>query len=236
MSMSKELLNYDTILFDFDGVLVEPTDDSVFLQADKKAFNELVESSSSDLFHIQAKHGTGEERAETVRKVFTDSYDIDPDEYWERREWEAFQYQKMLMWNRIKEPYPEVTDVLSEISKHFKTGIVSNNQDRTVHWAVEFFGWDGHFEMYRGRTPTTNGLCRQKPKPDYLKEIAEELKSEVGLYVGDKETDLVAAKAAGFNSVLLQRPEIEMSLEHTEPDFVISNLAEILELLGLASR
>jgi len=229
--MSGEPESHETVVFDFDGVLIEPTDDTIFLQADKKAFTTLVGSHSSDLARIQAEHGTGNERATVVREVFEDSYDVNPDEYWEQRESQAFQYQKILMCHNTKELYPEVSKVLSEIPRSVKTGIVSNNQDRTIRWAIKFFGWDEYFDVYRGRDPTTKGLCLQKPDSYYLKEVTEELQVRTGLYIGDKETDLIAARAAGLNSALLQRPENDISLECVRPDYEISNLTEILELL-----
>lgn len=229
--MSGESASHEAVIFDFDGVLVEPTDDTIFLQSDKKAFTTLTGSHSDDLTRIQAKHGTGSERATIVRDVFGDSYDVDPNEYWERRESQAFQYQKHLMCHKIKQSYPEVNKILSEIPGSINTGIVSNNQDQTIRWAITFFGWDEYFDVYRGRDPTTKGLCLQKPDSYYLREVTEELQVQTGLYIGDKETDLIAARALGLNSVLLQRPENDVSLERTEPDHKISNLTEILELV-----
>jgi phosphoglycolate phosphatase-like HAD superfamily hydrolase len=86
------------------------------------------------------------------------------------------------------------------------------------------------FTVVRGREPGLEGFRRRKPEPYYLLETMERLGADRGLYVGDRETDMVAAERAGLEGVFVAREHnADVELE-VEPAARIGSLAELAAL------
>ena len=98
--------------------------------------------------------------------------------------------------------------MLSDLAGEYDLGLVSNNYDPLVSAVVEAFQLDA-FAYTRGRDLGVDGYCRRKPDPHYLEEALDALERTHGIYVGDRETDIVAAERAGLEPVFIRRPENE---------------------------
>jgi len=124
---------------------------------------------------------------------------------------------------------PDV-DALATLADAHDLGLVSNNYHRAVEAVVDGHGLDV-FAVARGRDPGVAGFRRRKPEPYYLREALDRLDADAGLYVGDRETDLVAAERAGLDGVFLRREHNAAAALSTEPTAVIDSLAEVETLL-----
>jgi phosphoglycolate phosphatase-like HAD superfamily hydrolase len=120
--------------------------------------------------------------------------------------------------------------VLAALADEHELALVSNNYHRVVETVVDHHGLDV-FAAVRGREPGVTGFRRRKPEPYYLCETLDRLDADTGLYVGDRETDLLAADRAGLDGVFLRREHNAAVSLTTEPTAVIDSLAEVERLL-----
>ena len=95
--------------------------------------------------------------------------------------------------NYMTKPFDKITELLAALRAHgIKVGIVSNKPDDAVAiLSEEYFG--ELVDMSVGDRPD----IRKKPAPDPLLYAAKALGSDRFVFVGDSETDIMAAKNAG---------------------------------------
>jgi HAD superfamily hydrolase (TIGR01549 family) len=218
-------VSYDAVVFDFDGVLVEPTESSVLETAAENAFEALgVDPSKEDVETF-----AGSVTPEKIRAVGR-RRDVDPDRLWRRREHDASLAQRVQARLGRKPPYDDI-DALSALDR--PTGVVSANQHATVEWILSHFGLDG-FETVYGREPSIRGVERKKPNPHYVDLAFSDLDSETPLYVGDNPSDVVAADRAGADSAFVRRPhrvDFDLSVYDADPTYDVDGLEDIVDIV-----
>lgn len=213
--------DYDAIVFDNDGVIVEPTDRAHITDAVYEAFRELGHDTDRDAVDRAVADGAGP--AGTVGAADV-AGSIDVETFWTRREERAAATQKRLVRDGTKALYDDVT-VLETLDA--RMGMVSNNQHETVAFIVDHYGLD-FFETVHGREPSVAGAERKKPDPYYLERALAELGTRDALYVGDSEVDIAAARRADVDSAFLRR-------EHSaDTDLAVEPTYEVPDLRGLA--
>lgn len=218
---------YDAVLFDNDGVLLGRTRYDVLQAAAWDAF-ETVGVSDPDPDDVEriVVGVTPEE----LRDV-ADTYDVDPTGLWKARDQAAFEGQRKEMRAGRKTPYEDVS-VLGKLRSPL--GIVSSNQQATVEFALDHFGLGGLFETAYGREPTVDSLIQKKPNPYYLDRALADLGAEHGLFIGDNESDIVAANNAGIDSAFIRRPHrTEYDLSVT-PTYDFENLHDLVAICSAA--
>jgi len=102
-----------------------------------------------------------------------------------------------------EDPYDDV-DALRHLDASL--GVVSSNQQATVDAVLDHFGLSGRFEVAYGREPSIASLSRKKPSPYYIERALEDLGAETAIFVGDNESDVLAADNAGIDSAFVRRP------------------------------
>jgi phosphoglycolate phosphatase-like HAD superfamily hydrolase len=109
-------------------------------------------------------------------------------------------------------------------------GVVSNNQRRIVASVLAAHGLQDLFGTIRARDPTLDSLDRKKPAPTYLEAAMADLDIERPLYVGDSETDVLAANRAGVDTAFLRREHnADVSLS-VDPTYEVTGLDEVVAL------
>jgi phosphoglycolate phosphatase len=95
---------------------------------------------------------------------------------------------------KLMEPMPGVFDVLAALRPTWRLGMATN-RGSTVPGVVQRFGLD----RYLGAAVGVLDVARPKPYPDVVLECLARLgvPPAAGVYVGDAESDLAAARAAG---------------------------------------
>ncbi len=214
---------YDAVLFDMDGVLVEPTQPDTARQAIDRAFAEFdVEPRDED---VDALLNVSVERVEDVCR----RHGLDVDEFWRVRERRIAEAQTRSFDDGGKQPYPDV-GVVEELNGS-SLAVVSNNQQPTVDYVVDGLGFGDRFEAVQARGPQVADLRRKKPSPYLLESTLSELDVEDALYVGDREKDVAAAESAGVDSALVRRSHNAELEPRWSPDHELDGLDGLKKLL-----
>lgn len=107
-----------------------------------------------------------------------------------------------------------------------RIGICSNKPDDLCHKLIKDLGIAQYFDVILG---SGSGLPR-KPDPAPLLEVIRQLESRpaAALYIGDSETDVKTARAAGVDVVLVSYGYTERPATELGADKVYASLAEIV--------
>ena len=212
-------MDYDAIIFDNDGVLVTPTARELWRTASRLAFQDLgvLDALPDDIERMD-----GYSLSVLVRRCA--HYGVATGEFWRRRETYAARAQRHEFRHGGKTTYDDV-DVLHSLAP--PVGIVSNNQQATIDFLVEYYGLDRSVETHYGREPTLDGLVRMKPSSHYLRQAVEDLGAATPLYVGDSSVDVAAAADLGIDSAFIRRPHRAGYEPTPEPTYEIDSLADL---------
>ncbi|SFR93688.1 haloacid dehalogenase superfamily, subfamily IA, variant 1 with third motif having Dx(3-4)D or Dx(3-4)E [Halomicrobium zhouii] len=217
--------DYDAIVFDNDGVLIEPTDRERLYDAVHRSFEH---------FDVVAEEALVRRAVEEDDLPFDDvreTHGLDPGEWWARREAAAVEIQREEIRSGTKALYEDV-EALFELDHAL--AIVSNNQHETIEFIVEHHGLREHFETYYGRDPTVEGAERKKPDPHYVERALDELGTTDALYVGDSEKDVVAAERAGIDSAFLRREHRRDLTLAADPTYEFADLRGLVDAVASA--
>lgn len=219
-------MTYDAAVFDMDGVLVERTPSWVF---DDAATGALEAFGLHD--HSDAEHET----IRSSRRIRSDDghalaerAGADLEALWKEREHRVAEGQQEAIAREEKGLYDDA-QALTDTDLDF--GIVSNNQHRMVEHVLDHFELEG-FETYYGRQPTFEGLDLCKPDTTYLERALADLDADDAVYVGDRESDVNVAHAAGIDSAFVRREFNADDELGTEPTYDVDSLFDLRRELG----
>ena len=218
------MTGYDSVLFDSDGILVEPPGYETKVEATRAAFEEVGVAQANQQHIDDLVTGTTIERLHEICAT----YGLDVDTFWEARERldEQSQFEKFEAGSRVR--YDDVT-AISNLSQ--TCGVVSNNHHSTIEFVLDFFDLRPLFDIYYGREKTVESLELKKPNTHYLDQALTELGAESALYVGDSESDVIAAHQTGVDSVFVRRPHCEDTTLSVIPTYEINSLHEIAKIV-----
>ena len=214
---------YDAVIFDNDGVLLTLTSMDAHREGAREA---LVEAGADDPDNEAIETMSIGVTVEKLEDICA-TYDLDPAQTWRIRDRVLSEKQQAEMRAGEKTPYDDIHHL-----ERFECplGVVSSNQQATVEFAYDHFDLHGHFETVHARPPTIESLRRKKPEPYYVEAAMESLGAERPLFVGDNESDVQAAEAAGIDSAFIRRPHrTEFDLSVT-PDHEVHSLEDVLAL------
>ena len=218
-------MRYDAVLFDNDGVLTHLTELSVLRRAVEQAFDEVGITEPAEE-HVEALTiGVSPDVLESV----TGEYDIHPERFWKHRDQHATAAQQREIEVGNKPLYDDFDAILD---LPVPRGIVSSNQHPTVEHILEWYDVGEHFETYYGREMSVEGLRRKKPATYYLDRAIDDVGAGNPVYVGDSESDIVAANNAGMDSVFIRRDHREGVELSVDPTAEIKSLAELPTVLN----
>lgn len=229
---------YDAVLFDMDGVLLSGagTDPEVYREAARAAVADCgVADPPADGLEALGGAGLGDDLTAAC-----DDLGVDLGAFWAAREDHAARISRDRLERGSREPFDDVA-VLHDLAAGdvecdrfdgggVSLGVVSNNRQATVEFVAEWAGFDDAVSLLRGRDPTVEGYRRRKPDPHYLSEALDDLDADDALYVGDRETDLLAAERAGADGAFVRRSHnADADLGRT-PDYELDSLWELRRL------
>ena len=169
--------------------------------------------------------------ANLVRSVADFDLEIDPAVIWPRRERKlsAIELESLATGER---PFYDDTTVIDALAgREIPLGIASNARHRTVRGVVAHADWEASIGAIRGQHFDPMDWYRHKPEPDYIVDVIDQLGTTTGLYVGDAESDIVAAHRAGLESVFVRRPHNRDQDLDVAPDYTIDGLDDLLMLV-----
>jgi len=218
---------YDGLLLDNDGVLVELVSHETIAAGlrthGESHLRSLGVDPHQELFDA---FNVGAQRAEI--SALAERHGVDPGTLWRCRDDAVEATLRAATRAGNKDPYHDI-DALAALE--LPRGVVSNNQRRIVEFVLSAHGLREQFDTVRAREPTLASLDQKKPAPTYLDRAVVDLGIERPLYVGDSETDVLAARRAGVDVVFLRRGHnADVSLS-ADPTYEAGSLNEVVTIL-----
>jgi HAD superfamily hydrolase (TIGR01549 family) len=215
------------LLFDMDGVLIEGrgADDAVHERACEDALEEYGVDVPDRHRAALATYEYEDDFVDACRAV-----GVDPTDFYAARERHSARRIVERLRAGERGLYPDV-DAIDRLADRHRLGLVSNNYQPAVEFVVDHHGLDA-FDFARGRDVGVDGFRRRKPDPHYLCEGLDALDADAGYYVGDRETDVLAAERAGIEGVFVRREHNADSRLTVDPAHEIGSLAELVDLFA----
>jgi HAD superfamily hydrolase (TIGR01549 family) len=218
---------YDALLLDHDGVIVNVADGDAVRSAAITAFRDAgVDDPTDEQVDTLA---FGPTRPEL--DALSDQVGVESATLWRHRDDNLADALQAAARDGHKEPYPGV-DALAGLD--YPVGIASNNQRRVVEYILDHHAIAGEFDALRAREPHVDSLDRKKPAPTFLREATADLGVSNPLYVGDKESDLIAGHHAGFDTALVRREHNQGVTPDHEPTYEVDGLDSVVDILQSA--
>jgi len=219
---------YDSLLLDHDGVIVDVLDGDTVRRAAREAFEAVgVDSPDGDHVELVAFGPTYDELVSV-----SDRLGVDPGTLWRHRDDNLAAALKTAARDGSKQPYPDAS-VLADLD--VPAGIVSNNQQRVVEFIAEQYELTDYFAAIRAREPDVDSLERKKPAPTFLEAVMADLGATDPLYVGDRESDVIAGERAGVDTAFIRRDHnADVTLDR-EPTHEVDGLDDVAALVGGAT-
>lgn len=218
------MTDYDAVLFDSDGVLVEPPAHGRKVEAAREAFRAVGVADVEQEHLAELVTGPSVER---VREICV-AYDLDVEAFWTVREDRDERSQFEQFEAGLRDRYDDVAAI--EALPH-PCAVVSNNHHSTIEFVLEEFDLHEAFETYYGREKTVESLDRKKPNTHYLDRALADLDADAALYVGDSDSDVVAAHEAGMDSAFVRRPHCADASLSESPTYDVDSLHDVAAIL-----
>ena len=225
-----EILPWQAILFDMDGVLVDVRasyDQAVletvaFFCGQKPGLDELQALRLSAGFNndwlataaLLQKRNCRVDLAEVVSRFQQVYLGLDHDGLCRQERWLLAEAN------------------LQKLAARLPLGIVSGRPRSEAIWTLERFGYDKYFKVLIGAEDTAD-----KPKPHArgIRLALKRLGARRAVYIGDRVDDMLAAGAAGIRALAIKPaacgPALERSLRQAGADSFISDINDIVEVL-----
>jgi HAD superfamily hydrolase (TIGR01549 family) len=218
---------YDSLLLDHDGVLVRILDKERRVPAFRQELIEMfradgVEPPPADVITTLSHSVTYDE----VLHI-GDRLDLDPDRLWRYRDDTFANVLIRATDDGQKRPYEDV-QALERLD--VPLGIASNNQRRVVEHMISRYDIDTHVETIHARQPRLQSLREKKPRPTYLQRAMRDLGVSNPLYVGDRESDIVAGQRAGLDTAFVRRDHNAEITPRRDPTHEVSGLNDVATL------
>lgn len=175
-------------MFDADGVLFDSIEsntayyNAIFARMGEPPMSPVEEKagvfmSAPQVFHLRA--GDDEMRLRRMREI--------------AREMDSTPFFNLLR------PHPELRALLLEIKRRCRVGLATN-RSATIPAVIDYLGLSGVFDAIA----SARDKVRPKPAPDILNlclERAGAVAPSRAVYVGDSETDRIAAESASIHFI-----------------------------------
>jgi phosphoglycolate phosphatase len=218
--MEIRLDNTNTILFDYEGTLVdfqwklaEAVEETLKMLRDIGFAQDRIQSRRYSTLMTEAMQGAVE-------------IGLQPDQVREKigLVYDRFDEDALTRW--AVRPY--VKDFLDAIRKKgIRTGLVSNVGGKSLSKALSKLGLEGFFDIALSR----NDVLNLKPNPDGINLAIERLgaKKDTSIFMGDSLDDINAARNAGIRVIIITEGEnIKEDILAAKPDYVIKGYEELL--------
>ena len=139
---------------------------------------------------------------------------------------------KTVPWNSDDEfIYPETENCLGELSKHYRIGIIAN-QNLGSEERLEKLGLLKHIDLVIASAE--EGVAKPDLRIFQIALARAECKPEEAVMVGDRiDNDIIPANKIGMTTVWIKQgfgSYAEPKTVEEQPDYIVNNLAEITEL------
>jgi HAD superfamily hydrolase (TIGR01549 family) len=214
---------YEAVVFDFDGVLVEPTPRAVLDEAARETLRSLgVEPTARARSHARSSD------LGRVRSLCA-AHGLDPDAYVAARDEATTAAQAAALGDGRKPVYDDLDALPALADRGAALAVVSNNQQGLIDRFVDRTDLGVDLSVAYGREASLDGMRRKKPRPYYLRHALADLgvAPDRALYVGDQRKDVLAARAVGADAAFVRRPHREGYRVAPAPDHEVRTLHDL---------
>jgi len=187
---------FEAILFDFDGVLLDSEPVHCACWAEVLApFGIVVE------WEYYREYGVGVDDREMLRTLAASS---DPPRNWEEL-WAQYPAKKKLFQARMAQlpPFdPSLDGFLSRLRGAYKLAVVTSSATTEIVPILAAGGIGHHFDTLVGG----EDVKRHKPAPDAYLLAAQRLGVRTALVVEDSQVGMASGRAAGFEVLAVKGP------------------------------
>lgn len=219
---------YNSLIFDMDGVILNSLVDSERWKYE--AVDSSLEKEGLDPSSISKKDKDallGDKGYKACLKKAKD-VGVDPREVWRIVAQETSAARQRQIDNGDFELYPEAMNTIEALHQEdIPMAIISNAPESAVQITIQNFDLKRYFKFYAG-VRNFEDLQARKPHPNHLELAKAELKRSPSMYVGDAESDLVAARRASLDSVWVHRRDVALE---ERPDYTIDSLDRLLDIV-----
>lgn len=202
-------MNYDAVIFDLDGTLLESTADHLewLYTAVEQALEKTgQEKMVTELSHQELGVLAGIKGYSKFEKKCSE-LELDDRELWFHVSHLRAREKLDLLEEDLLHLVDGTEDVLETLRRdNLKLAVVSNAPDSTVDEVIRYFNLTSKLDFFRGITDLED-LKERKPHSFHLELAVDELKAENCIYVGDSHVDIVAAEKLGLDSVIIGESE-----------------------------
>ena len=213
-------MNYDAVVLDMDGVIVERSPSWVFDEAAETALQEagIEEPTETEFFMARSLYDATLSEATSH---FAETHDVSFERLWRRRNELIAANQQEAMAAGEKSLYDDAVAIGRLPAPR---GIVSNNQQAAVQNVLDRFDLTDRFRTWHGLGPGTDELDYGKPDTTYMERVLSELGTRNAVYVGDRSSDVETARAAGLDAAFVRREFNADDDPDPEPDYDVDSL------------
>lgn len=220
--MSSAIGNIDTVLFDFDGTVMNTND--VILQSWQHTFRALRGREEDPEVLLK----TFGEPLETTMKKFFPEIPVEES----IKVYRSFHYDNF---GDLISVFPGMDDLIAEVKRRgYRLGLVTSRLYNTTMQGLEKYGLKEYFDVI----VTANDTTKHKPDPEPVNITLEKLgaKPENSIMLGDTLFDLLCAKNAGVRSVLVSwslalSGKTKEDLGDAAPDYILEKPEDLLEII-----
>ncbi|MBF0612850.1 MAG: phosphoglycolate phosphatase, partial [Magnetococcales bacterium] len=217
------------LLFDLDGTLVDSAQDLY------RSLNHVLETYSFPILTLdQVRHLIGHGARQLIARGFWGEEALAPepgkDERFEAAVGLFLDYYRHHLTDFTR-PFDGVVETLQELSRRkFRLGVVTNKPEHLTHPLLAGLGLDQYFQVVVGG----DTLPQRKPDAAPLHHAFATLKANSGVMVGDSETDVQAARAAGCPVIVVPYGYHRgLGVDQLQADYQVAHFKDILELVTL---
>lgn len=216
-----EMDKIDTVLFDFDGTIMDTN--NVILMSWQHTFKTLENR---------------EEKVETLVKTFGEPLETTMRKFFPHipteESIEIYRSYHRDNFGELIDLFPGMKELLAKVKGGgFKTGLVTSRLWHTTRQGMEKYGIEEYFDA----VVTAEDTTRHKPDPQPVNIALEKLeaKPQQAIMLGDTMFDILCARNAGVRSVLVAW---SMALDYRKdfggdgPDYIIHRADELLDIIG----
>ncbi|MDD4200981.1 MAG: HAD-IA family hydrolase [Eubacteriales bacterium] len=211
----------DTLVFDFDGTLMDTN--NVIIQSWQHTYRTLT-GHEGDLNYILSTFGEPLELS--LKNAFPDVISEESVNIY--RTWHKENYFDMI------KLFPGITEMLQEAKdRGYKLGIATSRVEATLYQGLEKYDLTDMFD----EIVTIEEVKKHKPDPECLFRVLEKINSlpQSAAMIGDSRLDMMCARNAGTKAILvgwslsLAGKKIQDFPEVEVPDHIIETPMELFE-------
>jgi len=211
------------VMLDMDGVILKSpsTPRKIYKRATNRTLRKLGSDADASSFPSLVNFHLTHQMIDECDKL-----GVPVSLFWRVREKFAAQAAKNSLESDNRALFSDI-DGLKKYADNTTFCIVSNNRLPTINDVIDCFNLD-FISFAVGRSVGISGYFDRKPRPNLLLKAQKLVDLSKYVYVGDRQEDIIAAKASSSRSVFVRRLHNSNCTLSAEPDMIVDSVAKLI--------